>query len=1108
MSGAGGPFWRTTWVCVLALLSSMVAVMTGATDAAALPEPRNTWVATQNMQQKTEVWGRVEALAGNHHVVGLQEVPRRNDANGWWVPAPPDRGQGVVTQLTDRGGTGQLPALPPNVTEYRWNMGSSRFPEERYLYLLQTSNTTHPQNIPLGMVTDSRANQALDVAAAGSRRNALVLLDGQQGHTQNFMAYASYHADAFAGNAAQDMVAEIAAQVEPLGPNWDWAVLGDFNRGPNTLINDPTITGLDATVIAPVDERGTLLPTHNSGNTLDYMITSAPQAAWQRATGTWGNSGADHHSVMFGNPRGGAEPSRHVALVNSSTDLAVTGVAALSTPRGEQFRNATSQIYSLNFATRSGEHDYFHLVNQASGLSLISGDSRVVGNLDRASSTHPPEQFLWRIDGDLIRNIRGERLIMWGTNHSLSMGAPVPTEPEPSASWSVSEVDLEHLDTGGFPVQVDQPVYLASEHSLRYLRDDIAVDRVVEGRLSDHAGVPYEKWLLRASAAVAGTMYLVSVASGKCLSSSLIPILGHAMAKTEACPTAGSRPDAEERMSWQFLDGQIWNPSYGWAVGSNATGPVPEGTPLTVGNDNSTRYDLMPTGDPTVPAVPNPPPHDELKKLAVMPLGDSITLGVGSGGRTGYRPALAQMLVQDAPDVQFVGSMRDADGTRHEGHSGWRIDQISANIERWMEQAKPNLVLLHIGTNDMDRDYQVGTAPQRLAGLIDQIHASSPNTAIVVASLVPATDRTVQARVNAYNRAIPGIVADRAQRGYRVTQVSMSTLTVADLDDNLHPNDRGYRKMAASFHGGVITAARHKWIDENVTVKPAPPGTGTPTAAGDYRVDINGDGRSDYLVVEDNGAVRAWTSSTTADGTVKWADQGVIASGSAQWTGERVRFADVAGDARADYLVLAPNGAVRALVNEGGNGRGGWRDIGTIASGSAAWNDTQVRFADIAGDAKADYLIVSHQGAVRAFVNTTAADGTVKWSDRGTVATGSAGWTAEDIRFADVMGDAKADYLVVSDNGATQGYTNTTTAGGALKWVYQGYVATGSADWTGDQIRFADVTGDARAEYLVLAPSGALSGYENTTGTGPSVKWTNRGVIATGTGSPSIRVRI
>ncbi|MFJ5774669.1 GDSL-type esterase/lipase family protein [Streptomyces sp. NPDC093094] len=1082
--------------CVLALLAGLCGVIALPTGAVALPDPNNTWIASQNMQGKRELWsGRVTELAQNYHVVALQEVPHTVDANGHWVPALPSAASGSLSRLS-RTGT-QYPALPANVQEYEWIAGSSSRGTRVYLYMLRTANH------PIAVITQDRAWSALEVQANGSTRNALVVLDDV-----NRMGYASFHATAYRNNPAPDMVRAIADAVTNGRPGWGWSVIGDFNREPDTMSSNPTITSLNAEVIFPVDGNGNAVPTHRSPTapaTLDYMVTNRPQPNWRQAS-AHEESTSDHRAVRFGRMRGGAETTGPVALVNENTDLAVTGREALTTPRGEEFRNSTSQIYSFDYATTFSGFDWFHIVNHATGLSLTSGESGVVGNLDIASSGHPPNSFLWRIDGETIRNTQGQRLVFAGNENRLWANKPVPTEPERD-SWSLRSVDLNHLDTAGFPVGADLPVYLSSEDTLRYLQEvpqNGTTGRAVEGHLRDHPGATDEKWFLHASA-MAGTMYLVNLASGKCLSSS-IALLGQAAAVTEACPDANSPSETVRRMSWQFLGDQVWNPFLGLILGADSSGPVTEGTPLKLSTDNSTRYDLMPTGD-VVPGVPGNP-RDELKKLAVMPLGDSITLGVGSGARTGYRPALARMLAQDAPDVRFVGSMQDADGSRHEGHSGWRIDQISANIERWMEQAEPNLVLLHIGTNDMNRDHQVSTAPQRLAGLIDQIHDSSPNTAIVVASLVPAADRTVQARVDAYNRAIPGIVADRARRGYRITQVSMSTLTVADLDDNLHPNDRGYLKMAGAFHGGVVTAARNKWIDENVTVKPAPPGTGGPAAAGDYRVDVNGDGRSDYLVVEDNGAVRAWTGSTTADGTVKWADQGVIASGSAQWTGQQVRFADVGGDARADYLVLSPNGAVRAFVNEGGDGRGGWRDIGTIAGGSTGWNSAQVRFADVGGDARADYLVVSDRGAVRAFVHTTTAAGAVKWSDRGTVATGSPEWTAEDVRFADVTGDAKADYLVVSDNGAARAYTNTTAADGTLKWVYEGHVATGSAGWSGDQIRFADVTGDARADYLVLAPDGALTAYENTTGTGESVRWSSRGTIATGTGNPATRVRI
>ncbi|MEU7293661.1 phosphatidylinositol-specific phospholipase C domain-containing protein [Streptomyces exfoliatus] len=497
-------------------------------------------------------------------------------------------------------------------------------------------------------------------------------------------------------------------------------------------------------------------------------------------------------------------------------------------------------------------------------------------------------------------------------------------------------------------------------------------------------------------------------------------------------------------------------------------------------------------------------------RLTVMPLGDSITLGVGSTTRTGYRPALAERLVQRSGGVvEFVGSLVDADGvTRHEGHSGWRIDELQANIETWLAAAKPNLITLHIGTNDMNRNYQVATAPQRLATLIDQIHTASPDTVVVVATLVPATDPAVQARIDAYNQAIPGIVLDRFQRGYKIQQVGMGSLTADDLNDNLHPNNSGYSKMTNAFMRGIGEAVNKGWIKETVEVKPAPPRQGV--NSGDYDVDINGDGRADYLVVDDNGAVRAWLNTAhPTTGAVEWTDQGVIASGSGDWTANQVRFADVGGDARVDYLVVDPaNGAVRAFVNNGGDGRGGWQDKGVIATGSSGWTGNQVRFADVGGDARADYLVVGPEGATRALLNVTdATTGVIKWSDQGVIASGSSGWTGDQVRFADVGGDARADYLVVGDQGATRAYVNTG-GNGRGGWSDQGVIATGSSTWLAGQIRFADINADGRADYLVLDDNGAIHAYLHTTGTTGTVKWSDQGVIATGTGAPGYRVRI
>ncbi|WP_326559923.1 ricin-type beta-trefoil lectin domain protein [Micromonospora sp. NBC_01796] len=185
--------------------------------------------------------------------------------------------------------------------------------------------------------------------------------------------------------------------------------------------------------------------------------------------------------------------------------------------------------------------------------------------------------------------------------------------------------------------------------------------------------------------------------------------------------------------------------------------------------------------------------------VRIMPLGDSITDGFNVPG--GYRINLWQRFVASGYTVDFVGSgfngpasLGDHD---HEGHSGWRIDQLDANIVAWLQATNPRTVLLHIGTNDMNQNYDVANAPARLSALIDKIRANAPSVELFVATITPETNPTLQARVQAYNATIPGIVA---QKGPQTHLVDMfSALTTADLADGVHPNAAGYDKMAARW---------------------------------------------------------------------------------------------------------------------------------------------------------------------------------------------------------------------------------------------------------------------------------------------------------------------
>jgi lysophospholipase L1-like esterase len=192
--------------------------------------------------------------------------------------------------------------------------------------------------------------------------------------------------------------------------------------------------------------------------------------------------------------------------------------------------------------------------------------------------------------------------------------------------------------------------------------------------------------------------------------------------------------------------------------------------------------------------------------VRVLPLGDSITDGTQTPG--GYRIDLWQRLADGGYTADFVGSQFNGPASLgdhdHEGHPGWRIDQIDANVVGWLNAYRPHTVLLHIGTNDILQNYDLATAPDRLSALIDRITTTAPDAEVFVAQITPLGWGDGEAAVNSFNAAIPGIVQSKVNAGKNVHLVDMhSTLTTADLEDGVHPTAAGYDKMAAVWYGAL-----------------------------------------------------------------------------------------------------------------------------------------------------------------------------------------------------------------------------------------------------------------------------------------------------------------
>ncbi|PYC70198.1 hypothetical protein C7C46_27375 [Streptomyces tateyamensis] len=478
--------------------------------------------------------------------------------------------------------------------------------------------------------------------------------------------------------------------------------------------------------------------------------------------------------------------------------------------------------------------------------------------------------------------------------------------------------------------------------------------------------------------------------------------------------------------------------------------------------------------------------------IKVMPLGDSITAGAGSATGIGYRGPLWDLTASQSPyTIDFVGSaengsMGDPD---NEGHSGYQIAQIRAGIDQWIKAADPDVVLLHLGINDLRTGKADPVqAANNLAELVDRIQTDKPQVAVVVQGLITATGGYEQ-QTTTFNSTIAGLLAARQEAGRHVHYTAPAAIDPAtDLPDQLHPNDGGYRKMAQVFHTALDQTVAEGWA-----TRPAVPRAGTEAGdAGAVRwADFDGDGRPDYVTIADSGAVNVWLNKG-GDGHGGWQALGQVATGVVT-DRSRVRLADFDGDGKADYWVINPDGSVHVWLNKGGDGHGGWQPIGQVAVGLTT-NQNQVRLADFDGDGKADYLVVADNGAVSAWLNRGGdPSGPNGWAGLGQVATGVTSDRSR-LRLADFDGDGKVDYNVINADGSVTTWLNRGGDGHG-SWQPIGRIASGV---TTDQasVQLVDFSGDTHTDYLQTDAQGRVTAFVDNGGdvSGPD-GWNSLGQI-------------
>ncbi|TDB74226.1 cellulose binding domain-containing protein [Micromonospora sp. KC721] len=274
-------------------------------------------------------------------------------------------------------------------------------------------------------------------------------------------------------------------------------------------------------------------------------------------------------------------------------------------------------------------------------------------------------------------------------------------------------------------------------------------------------------------------------------------------------------------------------------------------------------------------------PAEAAQPVRIMPLGDSIT------GSPGCWRALLWNQLRSAghTDIDFVGTLPPQGcGVAHdgdnEGHGGYLATNIANQnlLPGWLSATRPDVVIMHLGTNDVWSNIAPATILAAFSTLVDQMRASNPAMKILVAQIIPMNPSSCPQcgqRTVAFNAAIPAWASSKSTAQSPITVVDQWSgfNTATDTGDGVHPNNSGNQKIAQKWFGplsrvlGEVTTppTTPGATPSTPDTSPSPPRTTPPVPHGGctatYAVvgQWQGGFQGEVRVTAGNSAVRGWT---------------------------------------------------------------------------------------------------------------------------------------------------------------------------------------------------------------------------------------------------------
>lgn len=198
-----------------------------------------------------------------------------------------------------------------------------------------------------------------------------------------------------------------------------------------------------------------------------------------------------------------------------------------------------------------------------------------------------------------------------------------------------------------------------------------------------------------------------------------------------------------------------------------------------------------------------------LGQLKIVPLGNSITQGnIATQGANTYRRNLWNKLNNAGYNVNFVGSLDTDNKGRtfpdasfdhdHEGHWGWRADEILASLAGWLSGYTPDVALVHLGSNDVIQGNTVNSTLDEIEDIIGILRNDNSRISIFLAQILPLEDADWDAKVEGINAGLLSLASNLDHPQSRIILVDQNSgWIIGDHTyDGVHPNPAGEERMA------------------------------------------------------------------------------------------------------------------------------------------------------------------------------------------------------------------------------------------------------------------------------------------------------------------------